>query len=268
VCYCHSPFRYAWHERGRALLEVPSPLRRLTAITLERIRRWDLRAAHRVSRYVANSEGTRQRIADFYGRDAAVVHPPVETERFDRPPRPEDWFLIVSELVPHKRIDLALDAARRAGVRMRVVGDGPERARLEAAHGDVAEFLGRVDDETLEDLYSRARALVMPNVEEFGIAGVEAQAAGRPVLAAAAGGVLETVLPGRTGVLVPPGDVGELARAMRETPFDGFDAQVIRAHAGSFSVAEFQRRLGAEVNRQLAERSGTLGAGSPSPVRA
>lgn len=251
VSYCHSPFRYAWHERERALEEVPGPLRPALRRVLARMRRWDARASQRVTRYIANSETGRQRIGDFWGREASVVHPPVDTERF-RVGDPEDFLLIVCELVRHKRVDPALRAARRAGQRVKVVGGGPELDRLRTLHGRTAEFLGRVSDRELADLYPRARALVVPNVEEFGIAAVEAQAAGRPVLASDAGGTRETVVDGETGVLVPPHDDDALAEAMLHTDFDRFSPGRIRRHAGRFSKRAFQRRLVAEVERATA----------------
>jgi glycosyltransferase involved in cell wall biosynthesis len=201
-----------------------------------------------VTGYVANSALTRNRIREFYGRDAPVVHPPVDTHRF-RAGVPEDFFLVVGELVPHKRTELALEAARRAGVAITVVGDGPERNRLEKAHGAKAQFLGRLSDRELIDLYARARAVVMPNVEEFGIVAVEAQAAGRPVVAANAGGGRETVIDGITGVLVPPEDVEALAEAMRSTDFDRFVPERARQQAERFSAAEFRLRFTQEVAR-------------------
>jgi len=251
VCYCHSPFRYVWHERERALEEVPTPARRVLARTLDRIRAWDVRVAQGVDHYIANSELTRARIAEFWGRDATVLHPPVETARF-AVGTPEDWFLMVMELVPHKQVELALAAAQRAGQRVRVVGAGPEERRLEDRYGATAEFLGRVDDDTLADLYSRARALIVPNVEEFGIAAVEAQASGRPVLAADAGGARETVADGETGALFPPGDVDALAGLMTSLDFGSFDPQALSAHAQRWSVPAFQRRFKAEVERLAA----------------
>lgn len=248
VAYCHSPFRYAWHERERTLAESSPYLRPALAVALERIRAWDVAASGRVTHYIANSEITRERIREFYGRDASVIHPPVAVERF-RPGVPEDFLLVVAELVPHKRIDFALEAARLAGRPIKVVGGGPELKRLERDYGDGAEFLGRVSDADLVDLYARSLALVMPNVEEFGITAVEAQAAGRPVIAADAGGARETVVPGETGVLVSPGSVDSLAEAMRETDFEAFSPSRIRAHAARFSTEMFRERLRAEVDR-------------------
>ena len=213
---------------------------------MERIGRWDVAAAARVDHYIAISEFSRQRIADIYGREASVLHPPVEVHRF-QPGEPEDFFLVVAEMVRHKRVELALEAARRAGKRVKVVGAGPDLARLTARYGDTAEFLGRVPDDQLNELYSRAQALIVPNVEEFGITLVEAQAAGRPVVAADGGGAQEIVVPDQNGVLVPPGDVDALAEALRETDFERFDKTELVANAGRFSPEAFCERLTAEV---------------------
>jgi glycosyltransferase involved in cell wall biosynthesis len=262
VCYCHTPFRYAWFERERALDEVARPLRPALDRTLRRVREVDRRAARRVSRYVANSEITRKRIARYWERQADVVHPPVEVERFAPAAQLEPFFLVVTELVRHKRVDLALEATRRAGVALWVVGEGPERERLEARYGGpdgTARFLGRVDDARLADLYSRAQALLLPNVEEFGIAAVEAQAAGRPVVAFAAGGVLETVRDGETGILVEPGNVEAMGRELAATDFGRFDSERIARHARTFSKTVFQERLRREVER-ASEPAGTLQA--------
>jgi len=242
VCYCHSPFRQAWHEYDRAVATTPRLARGYAARSLRRFREWDLEASERVTHYVANAEITRQRIADLYGREAPILHPPVEVERFHRG-EPEDYFLFVGELVAHKRVEIALEAARLAGRRMVVVGNGPELKRLRAAFGDVGTFLGRIDDAALADVYAKALALVIPNVEEFGIAGVEAQAAGRPVLAYGRGGARETVIDGETGVLVESGEAADFAEAMREQDFTRFDPDRTRANAERFAPEVFRKRL-------------------------
>ena len=248
VSYRHSPFRYAWHEQPHAVEGAPRAFRPVLRRLLDRIRLWDLTASCRVSHSIANSALTRERIHRFYDRDASVVHPPVDVDRFSVGV-PEGFFLVVTEVVAHKRVEIALEAARRSRVPLKVVGDGPDLRRLRTAYGSTAEFLGRVSDAELADLYSRARALVVPNVEEFGIAAVEAQAAGRPVIAADGGGARETVVPGETGLLVSPGDVDELAQALRSTDFERFSPARIRRHAEQFSVATFRRRFLAEVAR-------------------
>jgi glycosyltransferase involved in cell wall biosynthesis len=251
ICYCHSPFRYAWFERERAEQEVPRHLRPPLRRALERLRKSDLAASRRVSHYIANSEATRRRIEHYWGREATVIHPPVDVQRFTLG-EPDDYLLVVTELVPHKQVEVALEAARRAGRRLKVVGTGPEFSRLRARYGGHAEFLGRVGDHELAQLYSQALALVVANVEEFGIAAVEAQAAGRPVVAPAAGGTLETVVPGETGVLVPPGDPDALAEVLRTTDFRAFSPEAIREQAQGFSREAFQARFKTEVKRVVA----------------
>jgi glycosyltransferase involved in cell wall biosynthesis len=248
VSYCHSPFRYAWHERWRTVERLPGLARPMAHGVLAVLRRWDQRASNRVTAYVANSQLTRHRIADFYGRDSTVIHPPVDIDRFRGVPAPEDYFLVVGELTHHKNPEVALAAAERAGVPVRVVGDGPELARLRRRFTR-AHFLGRVDDHTLVELYARCRALVVPAIEEFGITMVEAHAAGRPVVAAGRGGALEIVDDAETGVLFPLGSVEALAEALREIDWERFDVPRLRASADRFSARRFQSRFGSEVAR-------------------
>jgi len=253
ICYCYTPFRYAWYEEERALGETPRPLRPLLRSQLRRIRRWDLAASHRVDAYVAISELSRERIKRYYGRDAPVIHPPVETQRFS-PGTPGESLLVVSEIVRHKRLHVALEAARRAHAPIQVVGSGPDHAALSHAYPE-AEFLGRASDEELALLYASARAVVLPSMEEFGITAVEAQAAGRPVIAARAGGAIETVLDGETGRLATLDDVDSFARAIDTIDDLDFDPARAVANAERFSVAAFQARLAtlvSEVSRNRA----------------
>jgi glycosyltransferase involved in cell wall biosynthesis len=249
ICYCHSPFRYAWHEMAATIERTPRPLRALARGMLRRTRMWDVAASRRVTHYIANSELTQRRIRDYYDRDAMVINPPVDVGRFYAAPA-EDYFLVVSEVLWHKRLEIALEAARLAKQRLVVVGGGPDLKHLEARYGGPnVRFTGRIPDAALDDLYARARALVVPNIEEFGIAAVEAQAAGRPVIAADGGGATETTIPGVTSILVPPGDIEALADVMRNGEFDAYSSDRIRAHAQGFSVDEFKRRFTAEIDR-------------------
>ncbi|MCW3057886.1 MAG: glycosyltransferase family 4 protein [Solirubrobacterales bacterium] len=252
VCYCHAPFRYAWYEEARALAEAPALLRPALRLQLRRMRRWDITASRRVDQYIANSQLTRERIKRYYGRDATVIHPPVETHRF-APGEPGDSLLVVSELVRHKRLEVALEAARRAHAPIRVVGSGPDQAALKDAYPE-AEFYGRASDEDLAELYSSARAVVVPSMEEFGITAVEAQAAGRPVIAAAAGGALETVLDGQTGRLVMLDDVESFTLAIKGIDELDFDPARAMHNAARFSVAAFRRRLSAQVAQAVQDR--------------
>jgi glycosyltransferase involved in cell wall biosynthesis len=210
-----------------------------------------------VTTLIANSNITRDRIRRMWGRDSVVIHPPVEVERFHLD-EPRDYYLLVGELVSHKRAHLALEAGRRAHRRMVVVGGGPDLGWLRERYGRSAEFLGRVDDNTLTSLYSHAAAVVVPSIEEFGITAVEAQAAGRPVIGVDAGGVRETVVHGRTGWLVPPDDVDALADALQavDRVEDLAPPAQIRHHAERFSTPVFQRRLKAVVDEAISDRCG------------
>ncbi len=259
ICYCHTPFRYAWHDYARTLREARWYTRPVLSRTLRNIRHWDIEAAGRVTGYIANSHLTRERIADFWGREAGVVHPPVEVDRFYAA-EPEDYFLVVAELTPHKRVEVALEAAARAGQPIKVVGSGPDFRRLRGIYGSTAEFLGRVSEAQLRELYAHARALIVPNVEEFGLAAVEAQASGRPVIGGTVGGTCETVIDGETGVLVTPENVGVLAEAMSQVDFDGFNSERIQRHARRFSPSAFKQRLLLEI--QMITGSG---GGEPDP---
>jgi glycosyltransferase involved in cell wall biosynthesis len=246
ISYCHSPFRYIWHERHRLETMFPAAARPASRGMIERLRQWDVRAARRVTGFIANSQLTRQRIADCYGRESLVVHPPVEVERFSAAPDPRDYLLVVGEVTAHKKVEIALAAAERVGMPIKVVGAGPDLTRLRRRFVD-ADFLGRVDDRRLTQLYAQCRALVVPAVEEFGITMVEAHAAGRPVVAASRGGAREIVEDGLTGVLVDPGSVESLADALQATDFDAFDPGVMRASAQRFSTLEFRKRFPAAV---------------------
>src|SRR3954452_18173498 len=253
ITYCHPPFRYAWHDARVGLAELPAPLRPALALALRRHRRFDRRAAAALTGLIANSQITQARIRRYWGREALVVHPPVDVGRF-APSTGGDDLLYLGEITLHKRVEIALEAAERAGRRIRVVGDGPELPRLSRRFRRSAEFLGRVRDDELEGLYAASSALVVPGVEEFGIAAVEAQASGRPVIAADAGGARDTVLPERTGWLVAPDDVDALARALRRGT-DGFDPHSIRRNAERFSTAAFHRRLQATVESLCSGKS-------------
>lgn len=241
VCYCHAPFRYAWNEQAVARSQIRAPLRPVLSLLLRRHRAFDRRAAGRVDQFIANGRLTRDRIRRFWGRDAPIVHPPVDVGRFFVR-EPADHVLFVGELVRHKRPELAIEAASAAGRPIKMVGSGPELGRLRARYGRQAEFLGRVSDDELADLYAEAAALVVPGVEEFGIAAVEAQAAGRPVIAMDSGGVRETVVPERTGVLVRNGEGRALVRALSQDLTE-FDPDDIRAHAQQFGPSIFQDRI-------------------------
>jgi len=248
LCYCHSPMRYAWDQFdayfGRERLGRAGHL--LARLALAPIARWDRSTAHRVDRYLANSHYVAGRIARYYNREATVLHPPVDTEFFTpngdnpREDQSSSHFLVVSALVPYKRLEVAVDAATRLRVPLDVVGSGPDLGRLRARAGSDINFLGSVDGDALRALYRRARALLMPAEEDFGIAPVEAMACGRPVIAFGRGGALETIVPNVTGLLTDQQSAESFADAM--TSFDKYawDSVRIRRHAEVFSKARFE----------------------------
>jgi glycosyltransferase involved in cell wall biosynthesis len=242
VCYCHTPLRAAWTDG------------RFAGLGTRVLRMADRRAVHRVTDFVANSALTRDRLEELFGRESTVIHPPVEVDRFS-PREPDDYFLIVGELVPRKRIDVALEAAKLAGKKVKVVGSGPEYRRLYASYGDSAEFMRRLPDTELADLMAGAQALIVANVEEFGIAAVEAQAAGRPVVGIDAGGLRETVVQGTTGIRVDAPTAEALADALRSVDFGSFEPSALQEHARQFSVERFQRELRRHVDRVVAQHA-------------
>src|SRR4051794_17194334 len=253
VSYCHNPFRYAWNDRDRTLAQRGDPVSRMLLRSLfRRWRQWDWIAAQRVDRYVANSRATRRRIQAYWGRESAVVYPPVDIERFE-PAEPGDSYLVLSELMRHKRIDVAIEAFNRLRLPLTVAGDGPEAGRLRRMAGPTIRFAGRVSDAEAARLFAGCRALVVPSVEEFGIVAVEAQAAGRPVVAVHAGGTCETVVDGVTGRFWS-GGADELADAVA-----GFDpdslapAECVR-NASRFARAQFRAELSRAVGGTRRER--------------
>jgi glycosyltransferase involved in cell wall biosynthesis len=262
LSYCFTPMRYVWDQRDAYLGRGP---RRALATPLAAwLRRWDRRTSERVDRFVAISATVAARILAHYGREASVIHPPVDTHRFAvRAQGPDAFYLLVGGFVPYKREDVAIEAFRRLGRPLVVAGDGPGRAALEANAPPGVRFLGRVDDAELADLYARCRALVYPQEEDFGIVPVEAQAAGRPVIALGAGGATETVVPlddpaGRapTGIWFAPQTPEALAAAVErfEAEERAFDPAAIRAHAERFAAARFRREMLAAVEETLASR--------------
>jgi len=266
LCYCLTPMRYAWDQfdayfgPDRVGAVGSAVMRRAMA----RMARWDRGTAGRADRYVAISHHVAGRIRQYYNRDATVVYPPVDTSFFTPATNATDgapYALVVSALVPYKRIDIAIDAARLAGVPLTIVGDGPERARLEraaAASGARATFLGRRPDEEIRELYRHATVTLLPGEEDFGIVPVEAQACGRPVVALARGGATETVIDGKTGVLVSDLSAPAFADGIARARAAAYDGAAIRRHAERFSRERFVREIGAE----LAALAGASGQGT------
>ena len=260
ISYSHSPMRYAWDQFEAYFGPVrvgATASRWIYRPLLARLARWDAATAHRVHRFISNSKHVAGRIRRYYNRQATTVYPPVDTA-FYQPDgtAPGSHFLIVSALVPYKRIEIAIDACARAGAPLRIVGDGPARPELErraAAHpgGDV-EFLGWQTPEQIRHEYSQTAAVLMPGEEDFGIVPVEAQACGRPVVALARGGALETVTDGETGVLVDESTPEAFAAALDRLARTSFDTDRLRGHALRFSRERHIAHMKALIDETLA----------------
>jgi len=263
VCYCFTPMRYVWDQIDPYLGR--GAFRLVSAPLVAALRRWDRRtiSPERITHILAVSEAVRARVRERWGREAVVLHPPVDVERIRPDGRaPEPWFLLVSAFVPYKRDDLAVEAFRGLDAELRVVGDGPLRRATEAGAPPNVRFLGRLSDEALARHYARCRALVHPQEEDFGIIAVEAQAAGRPVIAYGAGGVCDTVIAanGRprdcaaTGLFFHEPTSASLRAAIAsfERHEPRFDPAAIRRHAEGFSTGRFLAEMRAALEPLLA----------------
>lgn len=254
LCYCFTPMRYAWDQFDAYFGpdRVGAAASRMFRWGLSAMARWDVATAGRVSRYVAISQYVAARIRRYYNRGASVVYPPVDTALFRPSGKPPGAsLLIVSALVPYKRVDLAIRACALAGAPLRIVGRGPELARLRETAGPSVEFLGSLSDEQVRTAYQDAAAVLLPGIEDFGIVPVEAQACGRPVIALAEGGACETVIDGSTGILVAEPTDTAFAAAIDRVRRVRFDATAIRQHAVRFSRERFHAAFKQQVDQVL-----------------
>jgi glycosyltransferase involved in cell wall biosynthesis len=261
VCYCLTPTRFVWHLDAYAQQErVGNLASRAVRLFLPWLQRWERSAAQRVTSFVAISREVQRRIQHLYGRESAIIYPPVRTGQFDQADERGEYFLVVSRLIPYKRIDLAVEAFNRLGLPLWIAGEGRDRGRLQAAAGPTIRFLGRVDEAEKVRLMARCQALIFPGLEDFGITPVEAMAAGRPVIAYAGGGALDSVVEGVTGLFFAEQSAEALAEAVQRFEGTAWDPQTIRAQAERFDQRRFRRDLQAFL-AQVMERAGTRGAG-------
>jgi len=250
LCYCFTPMRYAWDQFDAYFGgdRVGPALSHILRWSLNRMARWDVSTAHRVDCYVAISRYVAGRIRRYYDRDSEVVYPPVDTDFFQPNGKsPEPYFLVVSALVPYKRVDVAIRASALAGVRLRIIGTGPELKALRKAAGPDVEFLGSLPDDQVREMYQNATGILLPGIEDFGIVPVEAQSCGRPVVALARGGACETIIGDRTGVLVPDPSDTAFAAAISRVLGQPFDSLTIRKHAVNFSRQRFSEAFMQQV---------------------
>ena len=254
ICYCLAPTRYVWTFDEYARSEGMSASMRLALKPLiALLRRWDFQAAQQVDHFIAISTEIQNRIQHYYQRDSVIIYPPVDIRRFAPQAEQGDYYLIVSRLIPYKRIDLAIEAFNRLGLPLVIAGIGRDAARLEKLARPNVQFLGRVPDADLPDLMARCKAFIFPGREDFGITPVEAEASGRPVIAFGAGGALDTVIDGETGVLFEEQTVDSMMAAIQRFNTLKFEAAAIRAHAENFSTETFKQKMTAFVEEKYAD---------------
>lgn len=249
-CYCYTPMRFAWDFENYIQREpYPKPVKSVLRQYVKYLRYWDERTSDRVDRYVSISSVVYNRIRTYYGRESEVIYPPVHTSRFTPSRQIDHYYLLVSRLVSYKRIDLAVEAFNRLGLPLYIVGDGPDRVRLEGLAKNNVQFLGRLSDEEVGALMSRCRAFLFPGEEDFGITPLEANAAGRPVLAYRAGGALDTIIPYKNGLFFAEQQPESVIEAVEQLERLAWDTGTIVAHAKKYDTAVFKNRF----NRSLLE---------------
>ena len=259
ICYCHSPMRYAWefsHEYAGKMSGKGKLVQKLLNYFLTFMRIWDYSSAARVDYFIANSDNVAKRIKKHYRRDSVVIHPPVRCKLFNIAEEDGDYFLCVSRLQEYKRVDIAIEACNRLGVKLKVVGDGPEFKKYKSMAGSNVELLGRVPDEEVKELYAKCKAFLFPGEEDFGITPLEAMASGRPVIAYGKGGALETVVDGKTGLFFKEQTVESMMEALKKFETMSFDKKVLRKHAEGFDEEVFKAKIQAFVNEKYNEKLG------------
>ncbi len=265
ICYCHTPARFAWrYHEYISQGNFSKWQKRVLPFMVHQLRTWDLQAAGRVDYFLSNSFNIARRVQKYYGRTSDVLYPPVDTRRFHIAENPTaDYFLVVSRLVSYKKVDLAVEACTRLGLPLKVAGGGPELERLKGMAGPTVQFLGRVPDGQVEDLFANCRAFLFPGEEDFGIAPLEAMACGRPVVAFRAGGAMETVVENKTGVFFDEPTTESLMDALKRVDDLPIHSERIRAHAETFDTKSFQHRLQAFVDNHVRDHRAFYGRMSP-----
>jgi len=258
ISYVHSPMRYAWDLYPEYLARAGALTRFAMRRQIPRIRQWDALSGQRADKLLANSCEVARRIKKVYGREATVLHPPVLTDFFTPktdPERSDDYYLVVSRLVPYKRIDLAIEACKHLGRKLIVIGDGPQERELKRLSGPTIRFTGRISDREIREYYRGCRAFLFPGFEDFGMTPVESQACGRPVVAYGKGGVLDSVIPGKTGIFFEQQTADSLMEGIKNLEEHDWSSKDIRSHALIFSRDSFHTKLKSFINESLQQKA-------------
>lgn len=247
ICYCHTPMRYAWdnwHSYIRDYKMNPI-IKSFAKKSLHKIRMWDRLSADRVDHFIANSETTKKRISKYYKRDSDVIHPMIDSKKFYISKETKGYFLAVGRLIPYKKFDLIIEAFNQIGLPLKIVGEGIIQEELRNKAKSNVEFLGNIDDKSLQKIYSECEALIFPQVEDFGITTIEAMASGRPVIAFNQGGAVDTIIDGKTGIFFNKQTPEHLISAIEtyQKTKNKFDTHFIKKHAQSFDQEEFENKL-------------------------
>ncbi|MDX9893064.1 MAG: glycosyltransferase [Patescibacteria group bacterium] len=244
-CYCHTPTRYLWSDTHRYIdeLKYNRLVKKIIPMVLNRLRAWDQLAAQRVDYYIANSKNVADRIRKYYRRESVVIHPPVETNQFQIAKQIGKYFLTGGRLVAYKRFDLTVKAFNRLGIPLKIFGTGPEEKNLRALAKSHIEFLGKINQSELQQVYSQAIAFIHPQIEDFGLTAVESMAAGRPVIAFAAGGACETVVENKTGKFFEEQTWESLADTIVRFKPENYNSIEIKNYAQQFGVDRFRREI-------------------------
>lgn len=252
ICYCHTSTRYLWDDSPNYLKTsaFPSLIKKVIPYFLKYLRIWDYCAADRPDILIANSQLVQQRIKKYYRKESLRAYPPVETEEFKISPTIKNYFLMVGRLLPYKKFDFAVKVFSEMSLPLKIVGDGPERKKLQKISGKNVEFLGFLKNEELRVLYSECKALIFPQEEDFGIVPLEAMASGRPVIAFKAGGALETVVDGKTGVFFEKQDRQSLLDAISRLDKIKWNSLEIREHAKRFNKEIFKKNILEVINKE------------------
>jgi len=252
ICYCHTPIRYAWDDSHKYIEEFgyPGLVKKVIPFFMNYIRLWDEQAAQRVDKFIANSQFVAQRIKKYYHQDSVVIYPPIKTNLFQISSDLDSYFLMVGRSLPYKRFDLGIEVFNRLGWPLKIIGDGPERKNLQRQAKDNIEFVGLVSDEELKEYYAHCQALVFPQEEDFGMMVVEAMSAGRPVIAYRAGGALETIEEGVTGLFFEEQTPEHLIKTLKEFKSTDFNPELIRKKAMEFDEERFKEKIKGFIEAQ------------------